>query len=490
METLSRWALLEPRDAEFVYNEYRGHLEHLLAVYLFDAGSEPGVALTDTSVQQWMRDRLGSHHAFTSVITRPPLGIEHPRWVPAEHIDLRDHVSVRAVSQPGWEGLGPLLGEILTSRIDLSRPPWELHVVTGVTSLDMFDGRPLTAVGLKLHHSAADGLAVMDLAHKLFSETPRPVPDRAVIRFPRLRILAESIRAIPRRTRIFVGSIPENRASARAVEAACAAGEWPRLPERPETRFNTATSGRACVHSVSLPGEQISIVKGAAPHLTINDVVLAATGGALDRYLRERGEEYDGSLVAMVPRSMRGIEKWESANQLVALAVDMHTDRRDPIGRLLSISRSARLEKARTSHPAVRRQVAAMDTAPPFFWQVASYMHKRKRYGQNASRAFHTMVSNIPLTVEGLTFDGATAVAVLGSQPPVDGDRLRHFVTTGTDGGLTLTVIADPEAMPDLPHYLELVRASLAELEDAASVATRQPGASEITSRAVRSEHA
>lgn len=31
----------EPRDAEFVYNEYDGHLEHLIAVYLFDETSTP-----------------------------------------------------------------------------------------------------------------------------------------------------------------------------------------------------------------------------------------------------------------------------------------------------------------------------------------------------------------------------------------------------------------------------------------------------------------
>ncbi|WP_254699020.1 wax ester/triacylglycerol synthase domain-containing protein [Rhodococcus sp. SGAir0479] len=470
----SRCARLEPRDAEFVYNEHDGHLEHLVAVYLFDETSASSTSLTEERVREWMHARLGSHRVFTSVITRSPLGIDHPHWVPTETVDLRHHLRVWAAPGPGWDGVGPLLGEMVTSRVDLARPPWELHVITGVTGLDLHDG-PVTAVALKLHHSAADGLAVMELAHKLFSETPLPAPAAAPVRLPRTRMLVRSVRDIPRRTRTLVRSVPGNRASARAVEAACAAGDWPRLPRRPATRFNTVASGRACLRSIVLPGKQVAATRSAAPGITINDVVLAAVGGALDRYLREHGERPDGALVAMVPRSMRRLERWQSANQLVVLAVDMHTDVADPVDRLTAVSASSRLEKKRTSHPAMRRQVAAMDTAPPLIWRLAAYLRRRNRYESNTSRTSHTMISNIPLTVDGLTFGGARAVAVLGSQPPIDGDRLRHFVTTASGGDLVLTVIADPEVMPDLPHYLEVIRTSLGELHDAVRARGSEP---------------
>ena len=92
------------------------------------------------------------------------------------------------------------------------------------------------------------------------------------------------------------------------------------------------------------------------------------------------------------------------------------------------------------------------------------------------------MVSNMPFSIEGFRLHGAPAVAVLGAQPPVDGDGLRHFVVTTADGSLMLTVIADKATMPDLDHYLDLIRASLQELEEAAVGRTNQDPSDEIAS--------
>lgn len=65
----------------------------------------------------------------------------------------------------------------------------------------------------------------------------------------------------------------------------------------------------------------------------------------------------------MVPRSMRKVEEWQSANQLVTLSVDMHTSVAAPLERLALIAESSRSEKVRTSHPATRRVDAAIETA-------------------------------------------------------------------------------------------------------------------------------
>ncbi len=78
------------------------------------------------------------------------------------------------------------------------------------------------------------------------------------------------------------------------------------------------------------------------------------------------------------------------------------------------------------------------------------------------------MLSNISADRRRLCVGGARALAVLGARPPIDGDRLQHFVTAGTDSDPILTVTADPEAMPDLLHYLELIAESVSELKEAA----------------------
>ncbi len=151
------------------------------------------------------------------------------------------------------------------------------------------------------------------------------------------------------------------------------------LNERPAIRFNGKVSGAASLEPMTMSGgEQVREIKDSVPGATVNDVLLAVVGGALTRYLTEKDERPSDSLIAMVPRSVRKVEAWESANQLVALLVDMHTQVESPLERLALISSSARSEKARTSHPAVRRAGgAAVETTPAPLMRLMAYARKQ-----------------------------------------------------------------------------------------------------------------
>ncbi|MDH6280112.1 wax ester/triacylglycerol synthase domain-containing protein [Prescottella agglutinans] len=472
---------LNPRDADFVYNESDGHLGHLLAVYLFDTANRPEAEFSREQAIEWVNARLGHHRMFTHTIRRVPLGLEHPHWAPAPNFDIRDHVQVTAIAESGWAPLQQHLDVLLATRMDPNRPPWELHFYTGVHGLDDLPGR-LTVVVLKAHHSAGDGLAVLELAQNIFSDNVRPADADRVVPFLRGRMLAKSVLGLPGQLRRFAKDIPGNRAAGRAMNAAEVAGEWAQLNEQPAIRFNGKVSGSGSLAPIVLPANSIRRIKDTVPGATINDVLLAIVGGALGRYLGEKGEPHKGSLVAMVPRSMRKVEEWESANRLAVMGVDLHTDIDDPLGRLTRIAQSSKSEKTRTSHLAVRRLAAAVETAPPPMLRLIAYARKTGTHDLSRPRYQHTMVSNMPFSIEGFTLNGAPAVAVLGAQPPVDGDGLRHFVVTTADGSLMLTVVADSATMPDLDHYLDLIRASLTELEEAAAGATKQTPSDEIAS--------
>ncbi|WP_433608203.1 wax ester/triacylglycerol synthase domain-containing protein [Prescottella agglutinans] len=474
-------SVLKPRDADFVYNECGGHLGHLLAVYLFDAEGHPDAEFSQDEAVQWATARLGHHRMFTHIIRRAPLGLEHPCWAPAPDFDVRDHVRVAEITESGWGPLQQHLGTLLTTRMDLTRPPWELHFFTGVHGLADLPGL-LTAVVLKAHHSAGDGLAVLELAGNVFSENVRAADAGRAVPFLRGRMFMKSVFELPRQLLRFAKDVPGNRAAGRAVNEAETAGEWVELHEQPAIRFNGKVSGSGSMAPIRLSASHIRRIKDAVPGATVNDVLLAIVGDALARYLAEKGESHKGSLVAMVPRSMRKVEEWESANRLAVMGVDMHTDIGDPLDRLARIAQSSRSEKTRTSHLAVRRLAAAVETAPPPLLRLIAYSRKKNTHDLSRPRYQHTMVSNMPFTVEGLTLNGAPGVAVLGAQPPVDGDGLRHFVVTAAGGNLMLTVVADVATMPDLDHYLDLIRTSLAELEEAAAGATKQTPSDEIAS--------
>ncbi|WP_137723011.1 wax ester/triacylglycerol synthase domain-containing protein [Prescottella subtropica] len=458
---------LSSHDADFVYNESDGHLGHVFAVYLFDTTGHPESEFTHEQALRWTAERLGHHDLFTHAVRRVPLGLEHPYWQPVS-VDARDHVRVTPIIGSGWAPLQEQLSVLLTTRMDLARPPWELHFFTGIEGLDDLPHR-MTAVVFKVHHSAGDGLAVLGMAHSLFSDRTMSVSQAQQAPLLPVRMLARSILEFPGRVLRFVRAVPDSRDAGSAVAEELAAGTWDGEREQPSTRFNGAVSGRVALSSTVFSLNRIRRIKEMVPGSTVNDVVLTAVGAGLADYLERQHEPHRGSLVATVPRSMRTVEESESANRLAIMGVDMHTDIADPIDRLTAIVRSSRSEKTRTAHPAVRRQAAASETAPPPLMRLIAYARKKNDHDPSRPRYQHTMVSNMPFTVDGLTLNGAPGVAAIGGQPPVDGDGLRHFVIAADGDRLTLTVVADAASMPDPGHYLDLIRGRLDELEEAAA---------------------
>ncbi|WP_107986018.1 wax ester/triacylglycerol synthase domain-containing protein [Rhodococcus sp. OK519] len=470
------------KDAEFIYGEADGHLGHFVVVYVFDTTQFPDAEFTQERAVEWVRARLGHHHMFTHHIRRIPLGLDHPYWIPDPDIDLSAHVHVTAIDEPGWAPLEAPFSELLCSRMDLTRPPWELHFFTGVSGIVDQPGR-LTAVALKAHHSVGDGLGVLQTVEKVFSDrTAAPIAVRPA-RLLRTRVFARSVVGFPRQLIRFAKDVPGNRAVDRALKEAKASGAWSANTEQPGIRFNGKVSGSGAMVPITLPTESLRRIREAVPGATVNDALLAVVGGALARYLAEKGEPQRGSIVAMVPRSMRKLEEWESGNQLAIMNVDTHTDTEDLLERVARVAESSKSEKTRTSHIAVRRAAAVVDTLPPLMMRMFMYAgRKATNFDPQRPRHRHTMISNVAFGVASLTLEGAPSVAVFGGQPPVDGDGLRHFLAAAAGGDLTLTVMADRAMMPDTDRYIALIRASLTEFENAAAGRTNQDPSDEIAS--------
>ena len=74
----------------------------------------------------------------------------------------------------------------------------------------------------------------------------------------------------------------------------------------PRTSFNGTITGHRTIALEDMSLEKIKEIKNAVDGATVNDVVLTVCGGALRRYLEERGELPEASLLASVPVSVRG----------------------------------------------------------------------------------------------------------------------------------------------------------------------------------------
>lgn len=87
-------------------------------------------------------------------------------WVTDDKFDIDYHVRRSALATPGDEReLGVLVSRLHSNPIDFSRPPWELHIIEGLSG-----GR--FAVYIKIHHSLVDGYTGVKLLQRALATTP------------------------------------------------------------------------------------------------------------------------------------------------------------------------------------------------------------------------------------------------------------------------------------------------------------------------------
>ncbi|MFI1460101.1 wax ester/triacylglycerol synthase family O-acyltransferase [Nocardia carnea] len=455
---------LAPRDAVFYYDETDRHPSTIVAVYVFDCrGAEP---LDTAAAVCWAQERVGLAPLFRRRLRRVPFNLDLPYWVPDPAFDIAGHVLVEPAGAD-WDTVRRRLGEITVARVDLGRPPWMFHFFDRVHGVPGAPG-PTTILALKFHHSAGDGVATRELEAQLFSGRTAPaVPGGAPWRPAIVGIRAALL--FPYRLACFVTGLRRSAAAGTEVRARAAAGLLGEpLPIRPATRFNRPAGPGRTVDQVTLALSEVKAVCARCPErTTVNDVMLTVVSGALAAYLGEKQETPPDSLAAMVPISLRGIAEWDSANRLSQMAVDLHTGVTDPPARLAAIRESVRRERRRNIDPAVLRYAARVETSPAWLLRLAGWARAQRSFADVDSIPLsNTTISNVPPTGEGLAFRGAPLLRAFGVLPVLDGDGLRHLVSSQGDE-LVLTFQVDSAMMPDAERYRELLMQSFRDLADA-----------------------
>jgi WS/DGAT/MGAT family acyltransferase len=459
---------LSARDAVFIYEEHERHPANVVAVYVFDGSPGDAIPFDTERAYTWVRDRLGYSPIFHRRLVRIPGDLDLPYWVPDAGFQLGDHVTSSGPEACDWHAVRRRIAAIASARMDLSRPPWEIHIFERVAR---FPGHPtVTVVVLKFHHSAADGVGTRNLESKLFGsvDTP-PEPTIDLNSWSGSLALLRSLGLLPYRCVRFVEGLIRTRRAGMEVAAGVAANVLHEpVAHRPATRFNRAVRSELAFDLVAIPMQAVLDLKAAIPdRTTVNDLMLAVIAGALEIYLEERGETPTASLGAMVPISMRGTTRWNSANRLCLMSVDLHTDIADPLHRLRAIQASARREKERWADPAVLRRETRLHTSPAWLLRLVGWARAKQMFDNiETVPLVNTTISNVPPVTERLEFFGAPAVSVFGVLPVFDGDGLRHLVSS-QGNELWISVSADSKMMPDPEHYGELLLGSFRRLTEA-----------------------
>ncbi len=312
-----------------------------------------GLAVLDPSTNEkfdfnhfrdFVAERIALCPRFGWRVLEVPLGLDLPYWIDDEALDFNEHVHRTALPSPGGvEELSELTGHLYAMPLERSRPLWEMYLIEGLQG-----GR--VALLWKVHHCLMDGQSGASLMELLFDISPEP----------RSRLTAASEALDPRDAgevaatsapswdemlgRSLRNGLKRNAKLAETFVSAVGSaltrtgnGETKEeVSATPRTIFNGNVGSRRAVAWTSIPIEPVKAIKSELG-VTVNDVILGLTGGAVRNYLDQQGELPEAPLKAMVPVSTRKQGDTSVGNQICDITVDWGTDIAHPVERILRI---------------------------------------------------------------------------------------------------------------------------------------------------------
>jgi WS/DGAT/MGAT family acyltransferase len=232
----------------------------------------------------------------------------------------------------------------------------------------------------------------------------------------------------------------------------------------PQTAFNANVTGHRNIAFAQLDLEDIKKVKQHFG-VKVNDVVMALVSGVLRKFLIDRGELPDNTLVAMVPVSVHDKSDRPGRNQVSGMFSRLETNIEDPAARLKSIAESNSVAKQHSSAIGATLLQDWSQFAAPAVFGVAMRVYAASRLS-GAKPVHNLVISNVPGPQVPLYFLGSEVKAMYPLGPIFHGSGLNITVMSLT-GKLDVGIVSCPELLPDLWDMADDFEVALAELLDA-----------------------
>lgn len=403
---------LNPLDASWLYTESRETPMHVGALMPFRLPDDAPADL----LRRWMAD-FRQHRKFAAPWNRrlkSHLLLKSPvhHWVEDDDIDLEAHLRHTALPQPGGEReLGELIARLHSQPLDLSRPPWECTLIEGLEG-----GR--FAMYIKMHHALIDGVSGVKLLQRVLSTDPAKSLDippfwavGASARKPERDTEAPSVTnalaGVLAALRGQVGTVPQLLlAFGKMLRLTKGADADLRVPfGAPGATINGRVRAKRRFATQQLALDRMKALAGAAD-CTLNDLVLAACGGALRRFLDDGGDLPEAALTAGIPVSVRPKDDEGTGNAITFIIATLGTDIADPLERLAAVRASTRAAKAHVqSLPRAAMTQYTIALMGPTILGLLTGLGGRMR------PVFNLTISNVPGPDGPLYFRGAELLA-------------------------------------------------------------------------------
>lgn len=475
---------LSAQDSMFLHIEGERQPQHVGSLGILEGEpffDEQGRFRLD-AVRELIGSRLHLVPRFRRRLMTVPFDQGRPVWVDDERFDLAYHVRLTALPKPGGHAQLLALFERLQGHLlDRRRPLWEIWFVEGLEG-----GR--VACIQKTHHCLVDGISGVDVATVLFDLSrevthveppgwlpePPPAPaqllmDSIVERTVEPAELARSIRAALRGPRHVVTGVREvlDAVTSNVIQA-------------PTTPWNVPIGPHRRWRDLTIPLDDVKAIKDAASadpdvpgRVSLNDVVLAAVGAGLRRFLLAREAPVDDVVLrAMVPVTMRANAEREAAaadgsaalgNRVSMMNAQLHMGPEAPVERLVEIVAGMQALKESGAAVGADHLMQMSSYVPPTVFGVAARLLVR-------TRAINLTITNVPGPQFPLYCMGAKVEQAFPYVGIVEGQALTIAVLS-YDGVLGFGITGDREVLPDIDVLVDGIAAGFHELRVAYGLA-------------------
>jgi diacylglycerol O-acyltransferase / wax synthase len=229
----------------------------------------------------------------------------------------------------------------------------------------------------------------------------------------------------------------------------------------PKTAFNANVTSHRNIAYAQLDLEDIKKVKNHFG-VKVNDVVMALVSTTLRKFLEDRGELPDSTLVAMVPVSVHDKSDRPGRNQVSGMFSSLETHIDSPAERLMAIAEANSVAKQHSSAIGATLLQDWSQFAAPAVFGVAMRLYART--GLSGPRPVHNLViSNVPGPQVPLYFLGSEVTALYPLGPIFHGSGL-NITVMSLNGKLDVGIVSCPELLPDLWDLADDFEVALDEL--------------------------
>jgi WS/DGAT/MGAT family acyltransferase len=439
-----------PEAVVFMLLESDDYPMHIGGMQVFrpPEGAQAGFA---REIYDAMRTYTDVEAMFAGHPGRKRRGTSILRWDYEDEIDIDYHVRYRTLPAPGTDReLMALVSELHAGQLDRGKPLWEYYVIDGLSG-----GRFATFI--KGHHALADGVSGVKLSQQALS--PDPGDDQIRAAWTRRPKQNRGVAGADRRQALGPAKfVAQLRKSYPLIRVALRDRRLLPLMRAPRTILNVASGPSRSCQVKSFPVTRITDVAASAG-VTVNDVAVAMTSGALTAYLTNRNALPDAPLVAMVPVNIRDEEDSLGANIIGAALCNLATEIDDPAQRLNVIHESMEhnINLIRSLPKDVAIHVAGLINAP------ISGPHGLR---SKVPPTYNLAISYVRGQNEPLYRRGALLEDLYGFLPVLRGTTL-NVALFATSEHLDFGLAACADAVPDLDVLTEHLETALKDLERA-----------------------